>query len=192
LPPEAMGFSIQNPTVEVVDLGTEFTMFTDASGAATDVVVLKGEVEAAPRTPADLQPVVLRERESRRFASSGISTLHNSDQKFEELSQPVALDRFIPPAGYAHWSFDESDGDFFAVENSGLALDPAGAEVKNAGGSSSVAYHARGHWKGALRFDGRLYARMAFPGISENSPHTVMFWVKVPKDAPLSNAYAMV
>ena len=49
LPPEAMGFSIQNPTVEVVDLGTEFTMFADAGGASTDVLVLKGEVEAAPR-----------------------------------------------------------------------------------------------------------------------------------------------
>src|SRR5207248_10357328 len=72
-PPEAMGFSISNSTVEVVDLSTEFTMFADAGGTAADVLVLKGEVEAAPRTPANQQPFVLREKDYRRFAASGVS-----------------------------------------------------------------------------------------------------------------------
>jgi len=77
-PPEAIGFSISNPTVEVVDLGTEFTMIADKGGAAAEVLVLKGEVEAAPKTPADQQPIVLREKESRRFATSGVTTLHTA------------------------------------------------------------------------------------------------------------------
>ena len=54
----------------------------------------------------------------------------------------------------------------------------------------SPAMHAKGKFAGAIRFDGRLYARAAFPGISDNTPHTVSFWVNVPKDA--KNAYAMV
>jgi hypothetical protein len=187
LPPEAMGFSITNPTVEVVDLGTEFTMFTDASGAATDVVVLKGEVSASPRSPADQQPIVLRERESRRFAVSGIQA---SPQTFEEMSTTVELERFVSAPAFAHWSFDDASGDVFAVDHAGLANDPSTAEVKNIVNADLPAIHVPGKFRSAFRFDGRAYARAAFPGISDNTPHTVSFWVQVPKDA--KNSYAMV
>jgi Concanavalin A-like lectin/glucanases superfamily len=193
LPPEAMGFSIANPTVEVVDLGTEFTMFTDTSSAVTDVMVLKGEVEAAPRSQrADVQPIVLREKESRRFAASGVSTVHHADKSFDELTNIVMTDRYVEPAGFAHWSFDQFDADSFKVSSSGLAADAADAQLTSASPGPLAPLHVRGRWNGALRFDGRMYAKAAYPGIAENSPHTVMFWVKVPKDAPLSNAYSMV
>ena len=191
LPPEAMGFSISNPTVEVVDLGTEFTMFADASGATTDVLVLKGEVEAAPKTQAtDQQPIVLREKEGRRFATSGISNVHHDEQKFGALTEPVELDRFVPPAGYAHWSFDEADGDVLKVIDSDLAFNAADAEIFHLP-PAAASIHTKGRYQHGLRFDGRMYARAAFPGISENTPHSVMFWVKVPRDANLSSAYAM-
>src|SRR6185369_7470491 len=49
VPPQAIGFRISNPSVEIVDLGTEFTMSADASGVA-EVLVLKGQVEAQPST----------------------------------------------------------------------------------------------------------------------------------------------
>jgi hypothetical protein len=195
LPPEAMGFSIKNPkTVEVVDLGTEFTMFTDASSAATEVLVLKGEVEASPSAPADQQPIVLREKQSRRFdANSGSSIVTDSEQKFAELSQPVPLDHFVSPTGYAHWSFDETDGTTFKGDAFGLPFIPVNVRLMSPPKVLSAA-HTRGHIEGALRFDGRSYAQAAFPGISENSPHTVLFWAKVPppKDASLSSAYAMI
>src|SRR5207248_9216922 len=58
--------------------------------------------------------------------------------------------------------------------------------------SDYSALHTRGRWQGALRFDGGLYAQATFPGISENSPHTVAFWAKVPPEANLSSAYAML
>jgi hypothetical protein len=197
LPPEAMGFSISNPTVEVVDLGTEFTMFSDASGAATEVLVLKGEVEAAPKNPVDQppSPIVLREKESRRFAASGVSTVHDSDQKFAELTQPVPLTHFVSPVGYAHWSFDETEGNIFKVSTSGLADEASAVQLENlpqTGLGEFHIKHQKGNLGGALHFDGRIFAKAAYPGISENSPHTVLFWVRVPKDATLSNAYSMV
>lgn len=71
-PPEAIGFRISSPAVEVIDLGTEFTIIADASGAA-DVLVLKGEVEAARRDATGLRTLLLRENEARRFAPSGVS-----------------------------------------------------------------------------------------------------------------------
>jgi ferric-dicitrate binding protein FerR (iron transport regulator) len=191
LPPEAMGFSISNPTVEVVDLGTEFTMFTDASGSATDVMVLKGEVEAAPNSSGEQQPIVIREKEARRFASNGVSNLHD-DSTLAGMTHPVPLDHFVSPTSYAHWSFDETDGTFLKADANGLPLKSFDAQLLGEAKASFGAAHTQGRWQGALHFDGQLYARAEFPGISDNSPHTVLFWVKVPKDANLSDAYAMV
>src|SRR2546430_10921000 len=186
-----MGFSISNPTVEVVDIGTEFAMVADAGGAATEVLVLKGEVEAAPRNAEDQQPIVLREKEARRFATSGISSVHDSDQKFEQLRQPVQLDRFVQPIGYAHWSFDETDGNVFKSSSFDLPFAAAEARVED-GSDPSARIHTKGHTNGALRFDGSDFAQTAFAGLSDNSPYTICFWVKVPKEANLNNAYAMV
>ena len=76
VPHEAIGFRISNPSVEVVDLGTEFTMIADTTGSA-EVLVSKGEVEAAPRTTGDADSILLKEKESRRFAASGVSTIDN-------------------------------------------------------------------------------------------------------------------
>ena len=190
LPPEAMGFSISNPkTVEVVDLGTEFTMFADASGAATEVLVLKGEVEASP---ADQQPIVLRENESRRFATTGVSAVHADAQKFAELTELASLDNFVPPARYAHWSFDQIDGDRFKAESAGLPTGVSDVTLEGLAKTGVGSVLSKGRWNGALRFGGHLYAKASFPGISNNSPHTVVFWIKVPKNANPLNARAMI
>src|SRR5262249_39556028 len=66
VPAQAMGFRISNPSVEVVDLGTEFSMFADSKGAA-DVLVLRGMVEASPHDPSGQRTIVLHENQSRHF-----------------------------------------------------------------------------------------------------------------------------
>ena len=192
VPPEAIGFSISNPTVEVVDLGTEFTMFADASRTATEVFVLKGEVEAAPNTLASQQPIVLREKESRRFAASGISNVPDSAQKFALFAQPLLLDHFASPTGYIHWSFDEINGQILKGDAFGLPLGAYDAQLENLSPAELVLVHPESRWHHALKFDGHLFVKATFPNISKDSPHTVVFWVKVPKDASLSSAYAMV
>jgi hypothetical protein len=189
VPPQAIGFRISNPSVEVVDLGTEFTMSAYPSGIA-DVLVLKGQVEAQPSS-ADRQPIVLREKESRRFGNSGVTDLRDSEKQFARISQPPSLDHFLPPTRLIHWSFDEA-GDTFEAENLGIAIASSTAHLQGIGDSPSAALHATGRRHGALRFDGHVYASAQFPGIATYSPHTVAFWVKVPKDANLANAYAML
>jgi hypothetical protein len=104
----------------------------------------------------------------------------------------VSLDHFIPPTDYMHWSFNEADGSIFKADASGEPFDAANAQLENISPSEFATAHGPGRWGHALQFDGRLFAKAAFPDISGTSPHTVVFWVKVPKDANLSNAYAMV
>ncbi|MDP3071193.1 MAG: LamG-like jellyroll fold domain-containing protein [Opitutaceae bacterium] len=188
VPPEAIGFQISHPAVEVVDLGTEFTMIADGRGAA-EVLVLKGEVEAAPRS-GGAESILLRERESRRFAASGVSEVTDRERKFALLHEPLLLDRVTLATRLVHWSFDEADGALLRAVSTGMPNDSSHAQVYGAAPGEAV--RVEGRRDRALRLDGERYARAAVPGLSSGGPHTIAFWVRVPEDAPLSEAYSIV
>ncbi|HSY20407.1 MAG TPA: LamG-like jellyroll fold domain-containing protein [Candidatus Acidoferrales bacterium] len=192
VPHEAIGFNVVAATVSVVDLGTEFTMIADATGA-TDLLVLKGAVEASPQNSTNQQSILLHTDESLRFGHAGVSGVDDSKEKFARYTQSVSLDHFAPPTEYVHWSFDETDGKRLHADASGIPMGNFDLALKAAGYKAEVAgTHVAGRWQQALDFDGRDYAKAAFPGLSGNSPRTVAFWVKIPTNAQLSDAYAMV
>lgn len=191
VPAQAMGFRISNPSVEVVDLGTEFTMIADANGAA-DVLVLRGMVEASPHDPSGQRTIVLHENQSRHFARSGISNVSNSEEKFARSNQELALDHLLPTAAFVHWSFDEVSGDVLRADTFGQSLSAYDAHLDQVSETVLPNIRTEGRWGRALRFNGHLYAKAAFPGISGKGTHTLAFWVKVPEEAQLPNAYAMV
>lgn len=191
VPPEAIGFTIFNPSVEVVDLGTEFTLIAYANGAA-DVLVLKGAVEATSRETAAGQTIVLREKEARNFTADGVSAVRDSAQKFAHSTQSVLLDRFVPTTEYVHWSFDEADGNVLQATARGVPFEAFNARLQTDPENGATSARTEGRWQRALQLDGHRFARAAFPGISGSSPRTVVFWVKVPENAPLSDAYAIV
>ncbi len=190
VPAEAVGFRVSNPAVEVVDLGTDFTLIAAEDGAA-DVLVLRGEVEASPRRGYDPEVILLRENESRRFDPSGVSVVPNSAQKFARFSEPVELERFTRVVKSAHWSFDELAGDRAPANSRMASAALLTARIHNEGTDEGGAVRPEGRRGRALRFDGRVYAEAVFPGIS-GSHHTVAFWARVAKDAPLADAYSMV
>jgi len=191
VPPEAIGFTIANEAVDVVDLGTEFTIIADGKGAA-DVLVLKGEVEATPQQPSVQESILLREYEARRFAHGGMSDVSDSASKFAHFNQPLALERPAQEVSYVHWSFDEAAENRFPADAFDTPLDGFAARIEPAGPAATRVAAAEGRWNRGLRFDGRLFARAGFRGLSASTPRTIAFWVRIPEDAQLSSAYAMV
>ncbi len=187
VPTEAIGFRVTNRSVEVVDLGTEFSMVADESGA-TEVFVLKGAVEAAPRDAAGQagQRVVLRETQARRFAVAGGSDVRDRDAKLAKLKRRIPLDRFTRPANYVHWSFDEEAGPAHA-QTVGLAQDTFTAQFEPARTARTA-----GRWGRALQLDGTTFAKVPFPGITKRTARTVAFWINVPPDAPLPETGALL
>lgn len=175
VPNEAIGFRLSHPSVEVVDLGTEFSMIADASGA--EVLVLKGSVEAAAH--GDVKPVVLREQESRRFASDGISDVPDRERKFARFAKVFKLDRAVINGDYAHWSFDASSGSVLFAEAKGKKKVAVHAKLD----ANANATLTEGRWSKGLSFDGRLVAKAVVPGMSASSAaRTIAFWVRVPED----------
>jgi ferric-dicitrate binding protein FerR (iron transport regulator) len=191
VPAEALGFRIVNAAVEVVDLGTEFSMTADAGGTA-EVLVLRGEVEAAPRGAAEAETILLRTNEGRRFARTGVTEVRDSAVKLARFNRPVPLDRFAPAVNYAHWSFNEGSGAALRGQRIGMVGGVLGARVHGVTPDESTVILIDGRWQQALRFDGRRAVEVPFPGISGNTPRTVACWVRVPADAQLSDAYSMI
>lgn len=191
VPPQAIGFRISNPSVEVVDLGTEFTMIADGSGA-TEVLVLKGAVEADPHRQDQSESLVMHENESLRFSPQGISEVANSELKFARFNKPLALEKFAAMPNYAHWSFDEAEGGMFEAATVGLPWTRSKVTVHEMVSKEAGRMHAKGRWNEGLRFDGQHYAVAPFPGLSANGARTIAFWTKISSDTQLSEAYAMV
>jgi ferric-dicitrate binding protein FerR (iron transport regulator) len=187
VPTEAVGFRVTNPSVNVVDLGTEFSMVADEAGT-TEVFVLKGSVEttALDATGHEARPVVLREKQARRFARAGGDEVRDREAKIERLMRKIALERFTRPVNYVHWSFDEVTGDEAEASVSGFEAKLEGSDADLA------AAHTGGHLAQALNLDGRTIAKASFPGISQRSPRTVAFWVNIPEDASLPDAGAIL
>ena len=193
VPAEAIGFRIANPAVAVVDPGTEFSMVAD-TGGAREVFVTKGAIEVQSREELDReQPgLLLHENQARRFAGSGASEVRDRDQKIARLSRKTQLDRLIQPANYVHWSFDEMNGATFPGTALGADLGEHGARIQAASGSDLSRLRTPGRFLGALRFDGTLFATAPFAGLSKPAARTAALWLKVPQDAPLSEAGAML
>lgn len=184
VPAEAIGFRISNPEVDVVDLGTEFTMVADAAGG-TEVYVVEGAVEVASRTGGDRarDPVVLREKQARRFAKNGGSEASDRPQKIDWRVRKVALDRLTRPATYLHWSFDETSG--AVAHASSASAGPVTFDahlVGDDGGALDQAW-TTGRWQGALCLDGTFQAKAALPTGSAKGGRTIAFWVRTSEDA---------
>ena len=182
VPPEAIGFRVTNAAVEVVDLGTEFSMTAEEGGAA-EVFVLKGSVEVQPRNTADAngEPPrsVLREKQARRFAKAGASDVRDGDKKFQRLGAKLAVERMAHPLNYVRWSFDEGAGDI------------AGALSNSANGSElrlgkSGGHWTQGRWGSALQLDGQPAVPAKLSEAAGRGARSVACWVRLPAEASIS------
>ena len=183
VPQQAIGFRVHHKSVEVVDLGTEFSMVADASGDA-EVRVLRGSVEVSPAGDEESGPVVLQENETRRFGKNRKSARGDFEKRHARLASATKFDRWNPQVNFVHWSFDEMKDGFFKGDAAGVrgVFDIKGTD----------AALTEGRWNKALHFDGRMGLTTTAPGLSSPEPRTVAFWVRVPPDAPLADAQAMI
>jgi ferric-dicitrate binding protein FerR (iron transport regulator) len=187
VPAQAVGFRVANAAVEVVDLGTEFSMIVDESGG-TEVFVLKGAVETTSQdgSQANRKRVVLRERQARRFARSGVSDVANPEGEFMKLGRRVTFQRIKKPFGYAHWDFDAVNDGVLTAQTAGL---PGGNyDMKLKHGTALAALQTAGRWGSALNLDGNTALEASFSELSEHTPRTIAFWTRIAPESELSEA----
>ncbi len=184
VPPEAIGFRVINAAVEVVDLGTEFSMTAEEGGVA-EVFVLKGAVEVQPRNQSggsEEPRSVLREKQARRFAKAGASDVRDGEKKFQRFAAKFAVERMAHPLNSVRWSFDEGAGDIAgAVSNS------ANESEIHLGKSSALHSHwTRGRWGGALQLDGEPAVSAKLSEAAGRGARSVACWVRLPAESSVS------
>ncbi len=179
IPQEAIGFKVSNPSVDVMDLGTEFSMTADEDGSA-EVFVLTGQVEVEPRSTTVSVPVkiLMKEKQSRRFALNGVSDVRDSDQKFQKFAKRVTFDLPKKAAGYAHWSFDAKDGEAFRGELLGAARGDGAVMLPVRGGTQ-----VPGKFSDALSFTSETGSQATTTDFGLRAAKTMAFWVRLPEDA---------
>ncbi|MEQ1854081.1 MAG: LamG-like jellyroll fold domain-containing protein, partial [Chthoniobacteraceae bacterium] len=184
VPPEAIGFRVASAAVEVVDLGTEFSMTADDAGVA-EVFVLKGAVEVHPRDAGGnlMTKSVLNEKQARRFAKAGAGDVRDGEHKFQRFARKVAIERLVRPMNYVWWSFDEGEGSV-AASSSNLAGDASLGIGKS---DPAGPRWAGGKWGAALLFEGEGGAGVKLPNPIGRNARTVAFWVRIAGDSPLSD-----
>lgn len=184
VPQNAIGFRIDTPTAEIIDLGTEFGVDVNTNGNS-QVHVLEGEVKAR----GNKKQAYLHAKKDQ-----GLS-FYLEDKVQRIRSNPKEFMRVLPGRSallpnYLYWSFDEKQGDQFASINQGIddnhyqATDKSKDEkVKQIEGvyGQAVEFNGNGNW---LATD--------FPGIGSDDPRTVSFWLKVPSDFSTDNAYGII
>ncbi|MDP4625552.1 MAG: FecR domain-containing protein [Opitutales bacterium] len=185
VPEAAIGFTVLTPNSEVVDLGTEFGMSVDASGAS-EVHVLDGEVKARPLNGKKFTSLVRDEA----MAFTDKNTVSRM------RSQPETYLRALPGRSsenpeYLHWSCDEGS-EVLSCEGTGIGGKFFPGELKSFKGGEGPVY-ANGQFGEALYFNGKdAYVVTEFSGIGGNAPRTVAFWAKVPRDFDIHNGYGML
>lgn len=184
VPQEAIGFRVTNAAVEVVDLGTEFSM-TAEEGAA-EVFVHKGAVEVHPRNAGGGDPrgSVLREKQARRFAKAGDSDVRDRERKFQRHGAKLVVERLAHPLNFVRWSFDEGAGDVAsAISNS--ATD-SHFQMTPAGAISSL--WTEGRWGSAVQLDGAPALMARLSAAPSRAVRSVACWLRLPADAELSTS----
>ena len=186
VPPEAVGFRVTSAAVEVTDLGTEFSLVADAESGSAEVFVHKGAVEtSAPGS--EHTPLVLHERQSRRFArAGGSSEIRDPEAKLLRLSRRIAFQRSARPAGTIAWSFDAPGEKAAQAVLTGL---PGTGPISLTLGHPA---QVEGRYGRALHLDGTGFAIAPVPGLSGRSARMVAFWVRIPTDADLSDSGPVV
>jgi ferric-dicitrate binding protein FerR (iron transport regulator) len=173
VPQEAIGFRVVNPEVDVVDLGTEFSVVTDESGAS-EVFVHQGAVEVHPkgRKANDAKPRkgVMREKESRRFAQGATSEVRNAEQKWLTLAKPAAMPAQLQATQQQRWDWQTGNLTDLTVTH------PEQVKFVSA------------PFGQALNFDGTYGAQVATPKLTKDDAHTIGLWVRIAPDSPLADA----
>ena len=185
VPKQAIGFTVITPSSEVVDLGTEFGVAVDGSGAS-ELCVLDGEVKA--RGSSEQEFVRMTKNEACAFdVKRQLRMIRSDPSRFVRALPGHSADN----PGYLHWSFDG---------NSEVAL-CGGRGIQGKGYDGALEAFNGG--EGPLRQPGVFgksiyfngldaYIETGFRGIGGNAPRTVAFWAKVPEGNIVHSGYAMI
>lgn len=187
VPEQAIGFTIDTPSSEIIDLGTEFGVSVDKQGSS-QVHVLTGEVKVRSSDKTEYEHLV--ENQARAFnLQSQVAIIKNNPSLFmralpgKSLKQPE----------YLHWSFNQQAGATLTCDGNGINGKCYDAAYKSLFDGSQKPSFTAGKFSEALYFNGTdSWLTTEFSGIGGNKPRTVAFWMKTPAKFETQYAFGIL
>lgn len=185
VPPTAIGFMIESPDGQVVDLGTRFGIDVGIRGGGTEVHVLEGLVRAL--VPGEAVGRNLRESQALRISGRATSAIAADGARFLTRLPPKGE----APVSYIHWGLDEGSG--ATAKADGPLAQKATARLSSLLSGDPGPEWVPGRFGRALDFDGADdFVATDFWGISGGHARTVATWAKVPTDWDPINGFALI
>ncbi|MDU0355299.1 LamG-like jellyroll fold domain-containing protein [Paraglaciecola aquimarina] len=187
VPEQAIGFKVDTPSSQIIDLGTEFAVSVQNSGES-QVHVLEGEIKVRATKQQSFEHVFINQ--ARAFdLNEQVSIIQNNPKMFMRALPGKSL----TDPEYMHWSFDELTENGYLCDGQGINNQCFNAHPKSMNANQTGPETSNGQFGDALYFNGEdAWLETDFPGIGEDKPRTVAFWVKVPKDFSVNNAYGIL
>ncbi len=181
VPPPAVGFVVNTPSMNVVDLGTRFGMIVDPDGTS-EVHVMEGLVEAT-RSEGRAVPLQLREGLAVRADRRTRSRLMPIDYSGDIFALRVGGKATAPPATMVY-RFDEAVGPI--LEDSGSGFDDGPFELSLESGNNQGALveatprRSTGRIGSGLVFRRGESLSTAMPAsLNTYTGHTMACWIKL-------------
>jgi len=185
VPPPAVGFVVNTPSMNVVDLGTRFGMIVDPDGAS-EVHVMEGLVEAT-RSEGRAVPLQLREGLAVRADRRTRSRLMPIEYSGDIFALRVGGRAAAPPAKIVY-RFDEAVGPILEDSGSGFADGPFELSLESGNNHGAVVTatprRSTGRIGSGLVFRRGESLSTAMPAsLNTHSGHTMACWIKLPPDS---------
>lgn len=193
VPAEAIGFRVASPDVDVVDLGTEFSVVA-RPGSATEVYVHKGRVQTITHDKAGHeQPgLLLTADQSRQFNRGAVAEIRHAKPKFRMLAHHARRESVVNTPAVANMpsaaaAASAAPATKVTPPSSPVVSVPSAAKISPSPTQTPKAKR----FANAMKFDGRVEKQVVALHLGHSAPRTVAFWVRVPSGAPLTSAGAM-
>ena len=198
VPEPSIEFKITTPSAEVTDPGIRSALDVSESGAS-DVAVLEGVARVDMLNDKKLTEQVVGSNEAIRVMADGtrFSPIEFGPQADEHAR--LAAYRSGESVAYYRWSFDDeaslSTGfwkeDGWHPQQASFPAESFRVNIPEV--SESILELVEGKFGNAIRLDGRGAGfRTELPGVAQDKPRTVCFWMNVPKREDGKFAYSVI
>lgn len=189
-PSTVSAFYVDTPNSELIDLGTTFGV-TVLNALSTQVHVIDGLVKA--------RAIAAKDGAWKHLLAGKALQIDNNHEtpEYQLLKADASLYDWAPPArtrrpgtmDYAHWSFDQLEGDQFAETGKHAHEANYPATIVDFSEKNTQSFLTKGRFGTALRLDGNeSFLRTEYPGIGGDKARTVAFWLRLGENQPKGEA----
>ncbi|MFD2159205.1 LamG-like jellyroll fold domain-containing protein [Rubritalea tangerina] len=182
VPDTATGFTLESPDMDVVDLGTEFAVYSTPN-KADECYVFDGEVQVKARYGERQQQILTA---GNGLEASGLGRLKAIDMDHRKFLTAL-------PDGplHLHWNLDAPEGNVYYAQSNFSNLEPPALRFMPDGRQSNGL--VQGKFGNALRFaQSGDFAFSAWPGIGGKEKRTIAFWTKMPTGEQMQSEMSLL